>query len=295
MAQRCLLAILPLLFLFPPPSYAAAIAGDRAEGSSSYEFAESLFLEGDYYRAITEYKRFLFHHPNHPQVERACLRIAESLLRGKRWKEAVDSVEAFLLRFSRSGFRIDALFLKASAERESKSSDQALKTLEEIIRTAPPPARDRALYEAAMICLDQGKWSRASAAADALSATGRFAEAAPILRGGLEEIDRLPQKSPALAGTLAAVLPGSGHLYTERPKDALVAFLLNASFALAAVQLYRNENYAAAGIFLFFEIGWYGGNIYSAVGSAHKFNRRTKEDFVLDLRRRSDSAIKTVP
>jgi hypothetical protein len=204
-------------------------------------------------------------------------------------------VEAFLLRFPHGDFRIDALFLKASAERELKSGDQALKTLEEIIRTASPSERQRAFYQTAMICLDQAQWDRASTAVNALSVTGRFSGAVPILREGIEEIDRLPHKSPALAGTLAAILPGSGHLYTERPKDALVAFLLNASFALAAVQLYRNENYAAAGIFLFFEIGWYGGNIYSAVGSANKFNRRTQDDFVLDLRTRSDSAIQTIP
>lgn len=28
------------------------------------------------------------------------------------------------------------------------------------------------------------------------------------------------------------------------------------------------------GILLFFEAGWYGGNIYNAVNNAHKYNRR---------------------
>ena len=205
----------------------------------------------------------------------------------------MDSAEAFLLRFPDSDLRTDALFLKASAEREGKRNDKALKTLEEIIGTAEPPERQRALYQTVMIHLEEGQWDAASSALDALSPTGPFSRAAPILREGVDEIDRLPQKSPALAGTLAAVLPGSGHLYTERPKDALIAFLLNASFALAAVELYRHEHYTAAGVFLFFEIGWYGGNIYSAIGSAHKFNKRTRDEFVLDLRTRSDKTVKT--
>ncbi len=293
MAQRCLPAIifsLSVLWLFPA---SAAIAEEGRAGDSSYEFAESLFVEGDYYRAITEYKRFLFHHPTHTQIEKAQLRIAESLFRAKRWKETIDSVEVFLLRFPNSGLRIDAMFLKASAEKERKLTDKALNTLEEIVRTAPSPERDRALYETVMIYLEQGKRSGASTAVDGLSVTGPFSKAVPILREGLEEIDRLPRKSPALAGTLAAVVPGSGHLYAERPKDALAAFLLNASFALAAVELCRHEHYAAAGVFLFFELGWYGGNIYSAVGSAHKFNKRIEDDFVLDLRTRANSTINT--
>jgi hypothetical protein len=47
-------------------------------------------------------------------------------------------------------------------------------------------------------------------------------------------IDDIQQKSPAVAGTLAAILPGAGHLYTERPRVALVAFLLNVAFIVSA-------------------------------------------------------------
>jgi hypothetical protein len=36
------------------------------------------------------------------------------------------------------------------------------------------------------------------------------------------------------------------------------------------------------GILTFFELGWYSGNIYSAVSSAHKYNRERKKEY-LDL------------
>ncbi len=94
----------------------------------------------------------------------------------------------------------------------------------------------------------------------------------------------LPKKSPAVAGSLAAILPGAGHLYTERPRDALVAFLLNGAFIVAAVELFRHDNYWAGGIVTFFEVGWYAGNIYSAVSSAHKYNKKVQDDYLEQLR-----------
>jgi hypothetical protein len=98
-----------------------------------------------------------------------------------------------------------------------------------------------------------------------------------------------------VAGTLAAILPGSGHLYTERPRDALVAFLLNGAFILAAVELFNDDEYVTGGIVTFFELGWYSGNIYSAVNCAHKYNKRMKKDFIQGLRDRTSVSIRYNP
>jgi hypothetical protein len=41
------------------------------------------------------------------------------------------------------------------------------------------------------------------------------------------------------------------------------------------------------GILTFFELGWYSGNIYSAVSGAHKYNRNKKKEY-LDLLEKED-------
>ncbi len=41
------------------------------------------------------------------------------------------------------------------------------------------------------------------------------------------------------------------------------------------------------GLITFFEIGLYSGNIYSAVSSAHKYNRKQKRDFLKYLKEHS--------
>jgi hypothetical protein len=38
------------------------------------------------------------------------------------------------------------------------------------------------------------------------------------------------------------------------------------------------------GILLFMELGWYTGNIYSAVNSAHKHNKRVRDQYRKELK-----------
>ena len=89
----------------------------------------------------------------------------------------------------------------------------------------------------------------------------------------------LQYKSPQAAGFMSAIVPGSGQVYNGRYKDGFYSFLLNGLFIVGAYTAYNDENYAVAGILTLFEIGWYSGNIYSAVNGAHKYNRKVDEDF----------------
>ena len=51
-----------------------------------FDFAESLFQQGDFFRAITEYKRFIFFYPEDDLVEDSFFRIGESYFRAGRWE-----------------------------------------------------------------------------------------------------------------------------------------------------------------------------------------------------------------
>jgi tetratricopeptide (TPR) repeat protein len=263
---------------------ASAGQGDR---DKLFGFAESLFAEGDYYRAITEYKRFNYLYPVDILVEKADFRIGECYFKAGRRSEAIDSFNVFIRQYPAGALRPDALYLKGQAEKEQKRYTDALTTFDELIRTGGANYRDRALYAQALVLLAQQDWQRARETFASLPQESPLYPSAIIYSDGLGRMDGLPRKSPALAGTLAAVLPGAGHLYAERPRDGLVSFLLNGSFIWAAVELFRNNNNVAGGIVAFFELGWYGGNIYSAVGSAHKYNQRVEDEFLQGLKEKS--------
>lgn len=273
-----------LLFsLFLSPSLSWAIEGTDSD-NKQFSFAESLFMEGDYYRSITEFKRFIFFFPEDKLVETSKFRIGECFFKAKKWTEAVDAFNEFNIKYPKSPMAMDALYFKALAEKELKRYNSALSTFHDLISAKSQKYYDKAIYHTALIFLEMEEWQKASQTFSTVPESSSLFSSARIISSGLEHIDDIPQKSPAVAGTLAAILPGSGHLYTERYRDALLAFLLNGAFIWAGIELFKHDNPVTGSIVTFFELGWYTGNIYSAVSSAHKYNKRVKEEFIQHLK-----------
>lgn len=81
-----------------------------------------------------------------------------------------------------------------------------------------------------------------------------------------------PRKSPAVAGTLSAFLPGAGQAYTGAWQSGALAFALNALFLSATLELAdRNLEATALTSGVVFSIV-YIGNILNATESAHIYN-----------------------
>ena len=252
---------------------------------NTFAFAESLFAEGDYFRAITEYKRVLFFSPQEKTAVSCRFRIGESYYRAKRWEEAIESFRDFAIRYPDDPRTAQALYLKGLAEKELKRFDAALETFAGLMKdNKVSELSDRAAYQTALVYIEAEDWEKAAQSLKRIPGDSPVNRNATRLAAGLGEIGSLPRKSPGTAGLLAAVLPGAGHLYTERPKSAAVAFLLNATFIAAAVELFRKDNNVLGGIVTFVEAGWYIGNIYSAANSAHKYNKNQKDEFLKRLK-----------
>lgn len=267
-----------------------------AEGSEKlFDFAESLFEEGDYFRAITEYKRFIFFYPEDELVEDSSFKIAESYFRAGRWEDTISSVDDFLDEFPESELADAALFFKASAEKTLKRFDEALTSLSRIIKRDMDPYKDQAIYQSALVLVEKNDWEKARSVLSMMPGSSPLYPAAKTFASGLEKIDDIPSKSPAAAGCLAAVLPGAGHVYTERYRDAAIAFVLNGAFIWSAVELFHKDEYVTGSIVSLLELGWYGGNIYSAVSSAYKYNERAKSEYIRELQERSALSISASP
>ncbi|MCG6534406.1 MAG: tetratricopeptide repeat protein [Syntrophales bacterium LBB04] len=279
-ASKVIFSALILLYLSSLP----LLGADRIDVEQIFGFAESLFEEGDYFRAISEYKRYIYLSPGHDQTDKASVRIAESYFRAGRWPEAIESCSKFIASNPSSPLYYETLYLKGRAEKQDKRYDDAIATFDIIESKKSQNYRDKAIYQKALIMLERADWQGTRDVLILIPPDSVLYSSAESLKAELARAHQLPTKSPASAGFLAAILPGAGHLYTERPKDALVAFLLNSAFIWAAVESFQHDNYAVGGIFTFFELGWYGGNIYSAVSSAHKYNRRQEDDFIKQLK-----------
>ena len=260
------LLLLLLLLTLTPPAYAEP---------NLLSFADSLAKEEDHYRAITEYKRFLHYYPSDARVSYVQLAIAQSLLSGQRWQQADLALEKVWERYPDSIEAPAAKQLYADTAYDRGDYEAAQ------LRYQKLKSNETNGYKIGLTQLQQNKPKKAQASFAKLPA--------PLnqqLALSLDEYQQLTRKSPQLAGTLSAILPGAGQLYTERPRQAGIAFALNAAFIYGAIEAWDNEDYAVAGILSLFEIGWYGGNIYNAMNNAHKFNHHQEQDFLENFQQR---------
>jgi len=280
-ARKPLIIVLlvPFFLLFTGVTVFSATAEELAS------FADSLFEEGDYYRAITEYKRVMHQYPETDVAKEASLKVAIAYIEGKRFEAALTMLEKFRQSYSNDPLALEALFLKGEAWFAAGNYREALKVFEEVHKEAwTGEQKSRAFAARGWSLMKMGKWKEASAAFNGLGETeqGRYLRLSMDLKKG----EALPIKSPSLAGTLSAIIPGAGQLYVGRKRDALVSFLLNSAFIAASAEAFRKGEDALGGILLFFEAGWYAGNIYSAAGGAHKYNARARDDFSYAMERK---------
>jgi len=244
-------------------------------------FAESLSAEKDYYRAVTEYKRFLHYFPDDPRAPSAQLKMAESFLAGERWQQADQAFEKVWALYPDSAEAIIAKRAYADAAYMRKDYENAKQRYAQLKQAQSNKPSAEVSYRSGLIALQQNR-----PAAARLQFQNLELGLAQQLSLSLDQYEKLPQKSPRLAATLSAILPGAGQLYTERPKQAGIAFSLNAAFIYGAIEAWNNENYAVSGILSLFELGWYGGNIYNAMNNAHKYNRQQRQNFLNHFQQR---------
>ena len=239
------------------------------------EFAHHLFSEQEYFRAVGEYQRFLFLYPDHPQAQNAALRIVQCYFRGKRWHQALEAVNAFLRDYPQSSLRWEARFLKARILDELGRGEDARKEYEAIIEDQPGrPLVAEAWYLIGLSFAKEGRWLEADQALSQVGSEDLFYVRAQKVQQIVAEESEARRKDPALAGLLAALLPGAGHLYCDRPRDATIAFVFTGAFAVATYEAF-NQGHQGIGVGLaLITAAFYGGNIYSAVNVAHKYNDR---------------------
>ena len=65
----------------------------------------------------------------------------------------------------------------------------------------------------------------------------------------------------------------------------MIALLVNGGLIWAAYESFSNELYALGSVITFVELGFYAGNIYGSVASAHKFNRKNERRWIENLRK----------
>lgn len=265
------------------------------EANRLYLFAEELYQTGQYYRAITEYQRFNSYYPNHEMNENVMFKIGLCYFRGKKYRESASAFEEMNHRYSTTPLGKEALLMAGECYRKQGLMTMAEERLRQLTKN---PIREettvKAFYALGVLYAEIGRPKEAEENFKKLGENSAYLDLSKRLTEEVDQYRATKKKNPAAAGILA-IIPGLGHLYCDRPKDALVSFLINGVFAWGTVESFRQEQYVLGGILAFFELGWYVGNIYSAMGSAYKYNRYQEKKFIEGLERNVDLTARSSP
>lgn len=90
-------------------------------------------------------------------------------------------------------------------------------------------------------------------------------------------------KSELLAGIYSGLVPGLGKIYTENYGDGITAFVLTGLLSYLAFTNFENDHTTRAWIFTALGAGFYAGNIYGSVASAQIFNSKVNFEFTNEV------------
>ena len=288
-----LFTLLSIFFLFIPFSQSFAGSGSQDASDPSlilspekqFNYAQDLFSAEDYSTAVNEYKRFIYFFPKDKRVELAMFQVGMSYFLSNHFNEAVDSFKKLTDRYFETEYAIKSYFMMSEAYVKLKAFNLALVSLNNLIMiTQDKDIRDEAYYRIGWIYIETASWDNARHYLNKISPKNRPKFKLEKLTDELDKEAFIPQKDPKLAGFLS-IIPGGGYLYCERYQDALIAFLLNGGLILAAYESFDKGHNALGGLITFVGFGFYAGNIYGSVTSAHKFNRKETGRFIYQLKK----------
>jgi tetratricopeptide (TPR) repeat protein len=254
-----------------------------------FEYSRSLMERGRYEQAVAEFERFIHFFAEDRKIPAARYLIGLCHLYAEDYAAARAVLEQILEAGTGTPIAAKALFLLGESFYRQGIMEEARIRFRALFKQSPPPSlKNAALYRLGWCSLRERSWKEASRILQMVEPSSRHSPGARILARRALEGENLPYKNPATAGILAGILPGLGHSYVGRHKDGAVALLLNGIFVWAALESFHRDHEVLGGILTFLELGWYSGNIYSAVNAAHKFNRKVQNDFLKSLEDRLD-------
>jgi len=267
-----------LIIVFQP--YSSSVLGKQLIITSGmqYEYALELFEAEDYDTAIVEFKRFIHFFPESEYLDQAEYNIAVCLFNNKKYHEAARAFNEIIIKERDDNIVEKAVFFQSRSFMQLGNIGYAQIVLQNYLKLVDDiNIKDKIYFNLVQIQLSNARQSKQGSLALAKKYLSKIS-ASNAKKYKIDEYSDLifkaehaPRKNPKAAG-IFAIIPGGGFLYSERYHDALITFILNTGLMYAAWKAWDNDNQVLAGVIGFVETGFYTGNIYGSITSAHKYN-----------------------
>lgn len=265
------------LFVFVSLATSVSIAqisdqSDLFSVKNRLKFANSLYAEKDYLRAIGEYKEILRSFEN----DTIRFRFANSFMKIGRYDEAAQNFKT--------------LFVGSKLAEEAKFNFYQSLFLSKDYNTF------RTNYEGRFYLPQKYSASveRLNSASYFLQQTNLPGESVLIkpfedsvqtkLIYFLQMIKNPPLKSSTTAALLSAFIPGAGKYYTGELTDGLIALGATMLSGFLAVNNFQNDHQFRGWLFTGLTAFFYGGSIYGSAASAKIYNAKFKSDLDKEIK-----------
>ena len=152
---------IPYLLLLVLATVSPLHADDGAvlfTGDVQLKIADAFMEEGEYYRAVTEYKKFLILFPESGKADYAAFQIGMAYFKGEEYGAAARSFLAMPEKYPASGYAIQAGYYEGISQWRMKNYDRARAALESLVEQHPDSEyAPRSLVAICLAALDEGK------------------------------------------------------------------------------------------------------------------------------------------
>ncbi len=228
-----------------------------------------LAAQGNYDAAITEYKRFLFFHPDDSRVGEVYYNIGIAYKAEGLWTEAVTALRTATYLAIDSETKSAYQLALAVTLIATKNYDLAqLELIKVVLRKPSLPLFRRALFLQGVTYIYQFRWEEARSVLRDYTTDEK-------LDARFDSAINIPQKSVKIAGVLSTILPGAGHIYAGDWRDGLNALLLNGALGFLTIDAALDGHYTDAALWAgIVFLRYYRGNTFRAKEAVSQFNLR---------------------
>lgn len=255
-----------LLILFIIIYSTKAFSQDLYNFENTKKFAEYLAKSGQYDLATREFERLTFMSPDNDTLKTSLLsmyrrsgKYDEALIRGKQLYPELTTMSATsAVEYGRT------LLLKSEYKSAKNFWESNLKL----------SSADKTILSATSDILQDNYKSANEILQTVKPEDHRLATNYKELAEQAMEIKR---KSPAVAGIMSAIIPGTGRMYVKDWKDGIVSLFFVGTMAFQSVRGFNKSGVKSTRGWIYGGIGFgfYLGNIYGSVVSAKGYNKKS--------------------
>lgn len=257
-----------LVFILVLTAALSLFCGPTATGEDTpLSLGSHFFKLGNFDAAITEYKRFLFFHPDDPRTTETFRNIGIAYREQGHWGEAVaamrTAVQYALDPEEKSDYQLELAVILIANQNYDLGRLELIKAR---MRNPSAPVHRRALFLEAVAFIYQFQWEKAREVLRNYTTDVK-------LETLLENAVNAPQKSARLAKVLSAIIPGAGQVYVGDWRNGLNALTLNGVLGYLTVDAVLARHYVDAALWggaVFSR--YYRGNIFRAEEAVKQFN-----------------------